>query len=218
MKLVAKAVIFDMNGVIINDERIHQESWRRFCKKYGFKIKEKEFKQKVFGRTEKETLEYLFKSDIDEKNLSKYSNERVDIAIKLISDKLRLIVGLKDFFEYLDNRNVPMALATSSRRKYMNFILDSLKITKYFNVIVTAQDIDKGKPDPEIFLKAAKLLGVNPTDCLVIEDSISGIKAGKAASMKVVAITTTHKSEELILADKVISDFTKLSSQTHFVR
>ena len=202
-----KAVIFDMNGVIIDDERIHQESWRQLCKKYKVELTEEAFKNRVFGRTEKETLEYLFDYKLTSEEVAKYSNERVEIAIEIFKPQLALTDGLLKFLQELKDKNMLVAIATSSRIPYTNFILDNLDLRKFFHQIVTAENITNGKPDPEIYLLAAKRLGIEPQYCVVFEDTISGIKSGQAAGMKVVAIATTHNKEELAIADKVISSF-----------
>lgn len=196
-----------MNGVVIDDEPIHQESWRDICKKHDLHIEEDEFKHNVFGRTEKATLEYLFKREIAEEELEKLSTERVDAVIAIFKPQLEIMGGLDKLLETFKGQNIPMAIATSSRKKYTDFILDGLKIREYFSTVVTAQDIVKGKPDPEIYLKAASLLNVVPANCIVFEDTISGIESAHAAGMKVIAIATTHNKEELGIADKVIESF-----------
>jgi HAD superfamily hydrolase (TIGR01509 family) len=205
-----KAVIFDMNGVIISDELVHHEAMRQYCKKHGLKIKEDELESKVFGRTEKDIFEYIYGRPIMPEELEKYSNERVDNAIAIYKPHLKLNAGLDILLKDLHDNNIPMAVATNARNRYFNFIMGGLGIRKYFKVAVTAQDIIKGKPDPEIYLKAAKLLEVSPSDCLVFEDTATGIKSAKAADMKVIAITTTYSKKELSQADKIIDSFNEI--------
>ncbi len=200
-----------MNGVIINDERIHQESWRQLSKKYDFHLTEQDFTEHVFGKTEKDTFAYLFGKELTPAELEKHSAERVEIAIDLFTPQLALTDGLEDFLKELEKNSIPIAIATSARRTYTNFILDGLNIRHYFQKVVTSEDVTRGKPDPEIYLLAAKELGASPQNCIVFEDSLSGIKSGKAAGMKVIAITTTHKREELSSADKIIDSFSELS-------
>ena len=202
-----KAAIFDMNGVIINDERIHQESWRIYCQKHGFHINEEDFKHKVFGRTENDTFSYLYNREITPEELEQFSNERVDTAIEIFKPQIKMTAGLQRLLEELLKENIPIAVATSARKRYFNFIMDELNIRKYFIAVLTAEGIVNGKPDPEIYLKAAGELRIEPADCLVFEDAISGIKAAKAAGMKVVGIATTHSKEELSLADTVVNNF-----------
>jgi len=206
-----QAVIFDMNGVIINDERIHQESWRVYCKKHGFQITEEDFKHNVFGRTEKDTFTYLYNREITPEELEQFSNERVDTAIEIFKPQIKMTEGLQNLLDELLEMNIPMAIATSARKRYFNFIMDQLNIRKYFIVVLTAEDITKGKPDPEIYLETASKLQIEPQNCIVFEDTLSGIKAAKAAGMKVVGIATTHFKEELGLADTVVNNFEKVN-------
>lgn len=208
-----RAFIFDMNGVIVNDERIHQASWRQLCQKYGLNLTEEQFTHHVFGRTEKDTLNYLFKKELTDQELAPYLAERVELAIELYKPEIALTQGLADFLNDLQANQIPTAIATSARWPYVNFVLDTLHIRQYFQAVVTAEDVIKGKPDPEIYLKAAKQLGVDPADCVVIEDSVSGIKAAQAAGMSVVGITTTHQAAELALAEKIVGSFSELSVQ-----
>jgi beta-phosphoglucomutase family hydrolase len=206
-----RGIIFDMNGVIVDDERIHQESWKQLCQKYGFQLSEDEFKYKVFGHTEADTFTYLFKQQFTLKELDKLSAERVEIVINIIKPKLAFVDGLLHLLQDLRAHKVPIAIATNSRRPYTNFIIDNLKIREFFKFIVTAEEIDKGKPDPEIYLRAAKGLSIDPKNCIAIEDSLSGIKSAQAAGMKVIAISTTHTTEELGMADEIINSFDDIS-------
>lgn len=206
-----KAIIFDMNGVIINDEHFHNESWVLFCKKHGFTLSKEEFHAEVMGKRDKDTLEYLFKKPLTSEEINLYGNERDDIVKELVIGKLQLTSGLLKLLDEIRQNTIPLAIATSSRKNYVNFIVDTFSIRKYFQYIVTAEDIVKGKPNPEVYLKIATLLNVKPDDCLVFEDSLAGINAAKSAGMKVIGITTSHTSEELNKADTTITDFTHIS-------
>lgn len=104
-----------------------------------------------------------------------------------------------------------MAIATSGIQVNIDFMFEHLPIKQYFTKIINSGDIEKGKPDPEIFLKTAAELGVAPEHCIVFEDSISGVQSGKSANMKVVALTTTHSKDELKEADLVIKDYKELN-------
>ena len=105
---------------------------------------------------------------------------------------------------------MPIGIATGSRPNYVNYILDGLDLRQHARSVVTADDIQKSKPDPEIYLQTAHALGVEPKDCVVFEDTISGIMAARAAGMYVIAIASTHTRDELTLADEVIDSFNKI--------
>lgn len=209
---MVEAVIFDMNGVIIDDERIHQESWRQYCQKHGFNLSEEDFTHNVFGRTEKDTFEYMYGRPITPEELETFSNERVDTAIAIYEPQIKLADGLGRLLVGLSDLSVPLAIATSSRRRYFDFVMSALDIGKYFQTAITAEDIMRGKPDPEIYLKAAAALGVKPEHCEGIEDTLSGIKSAQAAGMRVTAIASTHRADELLIADRVISSFEDISA------
>lgn len=202
-----QAVIFDLNGVIIDDEKIHQKAWCQFCEKNGLNLTKDDYKQKVFGKTAKDTLRHLYNNQLTEMELNQLASERIDIAIELIKNKLKLPDGLRKLLVLLNKNKISLAIATSSRMRYVDFVINKAKIRKYFKFILTAQDVNTGKPHPEIYLKTAEKLKVYPNDCVVFEDSISGIMAAKKAGMKVIAITTTHAKTELREADRVISSF-----------
>lgn len=207
-----KAVIFDMNGVIINDERYHQESWRVLIGRNPgiFRMPtEEEFKHDVFGRSERSTLEYLLGRPVTPEELGTFSEERVEVVKKLFSP-LVLADGLEPLLGQLKSEKVPVGIATGSRPNYVNHILYGLGLRPYIQAVVTADDITKSKPDPEIYLKTARALGTKPKECTVFEDTISGIRAGQAAGMHVIAITSTHGADELTLADEVINSFNEV--------
>jgi len=120
------------------------------------------------------------------------------------------------FLKQLKAENLKIALATSSRQEKMNFVLQLTNLTSYFDIIVTGDLVQKSKPAPDIFLKAAEKLQLKPEDCLVVEDAANGVKAAKNAGMKCVAITTTHTEDLLQQADLVINSYEDLDLQKIF--
>jgi beta-phosphoglucomutase len=113
----------------------------------------------------------------------------------------------------MDHQNIPRAIATSAPRANVDFTLEKTGTAKYFQVILDESFVSKGKPDPEIYLKTAAALKFTPGNCVVFEDSLSGVKAGKAAGCKVVGVTTTHSRQELAETDLVIDNFEDLDPQ-----
>jgi HAD superfamily hydrolase (TIGR01509 family) len=206
-----KACIFDMNGVIINDEHYQIEAWKQLCINHKWKLTQEDITYHVVGVVEREVISYLMKRDATPEEVNLYSNERVDIAMDLYKDHLAMAEGLKEFLQELKTAEIPCAVATSSQKRYTNFIMDTLQIRAYFHTILTAEDIVRGKPNPEIYLKSAQMLQITPQNCVVFEDAITGIHAAKAAGMKVVALSTTNPAEMLQDADKVIASFKEVS-------
>lgn len=207
-----KGCIFDMNGVLIDDERFHQASWKELCRRWGKTLTEEEFETSVFGRREKETFAFLLGRDISDDEVGVLSDERTKIVMDLYKEQITLTKGLKEFLRNLQQAQIPIALATSSRRPYMTFILDTFDLWPYFTAIITAEDCLHGKPDPEIYLKAAKALQLAPKLCVAFEDSHSGIASAKAAGMSIIGIATTHTKENLApFVTKVIDNFISLT-------
>jgi len=123
------------------------------------------------------------------------------------------VKGLVNFLDLLEENNIPKAIGTSAPRANVDFSLGFTQLEKYFSVILDDTFVTEGKPNPEIYIKAAKALGLLNSQCIVIEDSLSGVMAGKRAGSKVIGITTTHTAEELHEADLVINDFDELTLQ-----
>lgn len=206
-----KAIIFDMDGVIIDDENIHQEAWRILCKRKGISLKQSDFKNNINGKTSKDILTHLFKKELDAEEFEMTSLEKINITIELLKNRMEPTQGLHEILESIYEKKIPMAIATSSRNKFVAFVLDQLNIRKYFKIIATAHDVKIGKPNPEIYLKTAERLQVNPRNCVVFEDSLSGIKSAKAAGMRVIGIATTHPREELNSADLAVKSFNEIN-------
>jgi beta-phosphoglucomutase-like phosphatase (HAD superfamily) len=113
----------------------------------------------------------------------------------------------------MKSASIKMGVAKSARRRYLDFVMSQLQVRRYFSAVLTAQDVVRGKPDPEIYLGCDQQLQIDPRECVVIEDTVSGIKSGQAVGMKVIAITTTHRKDELEVADLIVSSFKELSAE-----
>lgn len=204
------AVIFDMDGVIIDSNPYHKKAWEIFCKKYGFSLTEDELEKKIFGRTGREALKVLFGDTLEDDMVKKYSSEINADYRNLFAPYIKSLPGLKEFLDSLIKENISFAIASSAPPINIEFVLRNTGLNDYFNIIVDDTQITKSKPDPEIYLAAARHLKIPPEYCIVIEDSLSGIKSALNAGMKVIGITTTHSAEELRNTDMIITDFTEL--------
>ncbi len=205
-------VIFDMDGVIIDSNPFHKKAWELFLEKYNFKYSEEDFKQKIYGKTNKDIMYTLFGDKLNIKNLEKLIYEKELFYQKSFEPYICLTKGLEQFLEMLKSNNVQIGISTSAPAMNIDFVMEKTGIRDYFSVIVDDSQVNKGKPDPEIYLKTATRLSVDPSECIVFEDSISGIQSARNAGMKVVGITTTHGKEELSgLVDYIINDFSELT-------
>ncbi len=205
------AVIFDMDGVLIYNFAWHLLAWETFCRKHKKYISAEEFREHLFGGNNPDHIRYIFGNGISDTLIQQYSQEKEIIYRELYRDHVSPVNGLTDFIHQLKSLNIPMGIATSAEKDNVDFILDAIHCTGLFDVIVDSSMIRKGKPDPEVFLKAAQLLEVKPENCIIFEDSLKGIEASLRAGMKVVGVATTHYYAELTEAHKVISDFLEIT-------
>ena len=204
------AVIFDMDGVIVNNNLYHKKAWKLFCKRHNLNISQKELNLNIYGKLNSNILMHLFGKKLANKQIFKYAEEKEGIYRNIYKKYIALTKGLANFLKLLDDYGIKCAIATSAPQKNIKLILTKTGIKKYFKTIVDASQVSRGKPHPKIYLKTAKEMNFNPSKCIVFEDSISGIKAAKTAGMKVIALSTTHSKKEL-KADLTIRDFTQIN-------
>ena len=204
------AVIFDMDGVIIDNTDYHEISWKVFFERKGLNLSTEEFKKVVLGRTGKEALKIYF-SGISDEQIKVYSDEINAIYRDEYAAFIKPAAGLVAFLEMLKAANIPTVVATSAPPINVKFVMESLGIRKYFDEIIDDTMVSKGKPDPEVYLKAAAAVNFNPSNCIVFEDSLSGIKAAGNAGTKVVGVATTHDESELKNVDLVVSNFESIT-------
>jgi beta-phosphoglucomutase len=205
----SRAFLFDMDGVIVDSNPVHKIALKQFCEKHGFHLSEKQLKEKIYGRTNKDWIPAIF-GRITSDQLKQYADEKEALFRKLYEDSIKPVDGLISFLELLEKQEFVKAIATSAPRENVDFTLLRTGTGKYFETILDESFVSKGKPDPEIYIKTAEAIRFDPRSCIVLEDSLSGVKSGKAAGCKVVAITTTHSRAELAEADHIIENFSGL--------
>ncbi len=204
-------VIFDMDGVIIDSNPYHKRAWKTFCMEHGIMLSDEDMEEKVFGRTGVEALSILFDNKLTQEEIAKYVKE-IDANYRVSFAKdIKPLLGLIDFLDNLKSNNVTCAIATSAPTENVDFVMEKTGVRDYYKVIVDNTGIEKSKPNPEIYLKTANLLGISPENCIVFEDSMSGIQAAQNAGMKVIGISTTHTKEELAHTDYVAEDFNEIN-------
>ncbi len=204
------AVIFDMDGVIVDSNPTHTIALRKFCKMHGHYLTDDELKAKVYGRANKDWLPDIFGDHIAPAEYKKLADEKEALFRKLFESIIQPLKGLIHFLDILKQNNVTIAVASSAPPENVEFTLKKTGTKKYFNIVLDESSFSKGKPDPEIYLKTASLLDFSPERCIVFEDSIAGVEAAKKAGCKVIGVTTTHSREEFIKIDLVIDDFQEL--------
>jgi beta-phosphoglucomutase len=202
-----QAIIFDMDGTLINNNPYHILAWQEFYKNLGRELTLEHYKTNMNGKINREIFEDIFSRHLTTEELTDYIDQKESLYRKLYEPHIAPIAGLMDLLQSISDQKIPMAVATSGLPVNVQFAFDRLSMRHYFEVVVDSTYITKGKPHPEIYLKAAELVKADPTKCLAFEDAIAGINSAKAAGMKVVGIATTHSREDLAHADLIINDY-----------
>ncbi|HEX8974540.1 MAG TPA: HAD family phosphatase [Patescibacteria group bacterium] len=205
-----KAVIFDMDGTMIDNMSFHRSAWKEFCSRKGIELTDEDFKKKIAGFNNKQIFENIFERQLPKDEIDELADRKESVYRELYAPHIVEVSGLKDILKIISELGIKQAIATTAVRLNRKFTLDALGIEKYFSVIVGDEDVEKGKPHPEIYLKTAEKLDVKPEECLVFEDSHAGVAAAKAAGMQVVAVLTSHTREELNGADYFIRNFSEI--------
>lgn len=207
-----KAVIFDMDGVLVDSQPYHFKADIDTMAEYGV-IKDQKFYESFAGTLTADrmrTLKEMFGLDVPVEEMTiKRENMILDIMGK---EDIKPVSGIPEFLRSIEEKGLTTAVASSSDYKLINLILDRLKIAQYFDSVTSGSDVKRGKPSPDVFLLAAERIGIEPAECLVVEDSENGVKAAKAAGMKVLGyINPTSGKQDLSLADFITDDFKKIS-------
>lgn len=212
-----KAFIFDLDGVIIDSEPLHYEADRIVFREYGVELADGELDVYVGIDARRMVTElrdkYRIKTSLDDL-LTKLQCVKLDL---LKTWKFDAIDGIKDLISDLINNNIAIAMASSSPMKFIQLAIEKVGISEYFDIIVSGEHVDKSKPEPDIFLRAASLLKVKPSDCLVLEDSVNGVIAAKKAGMKCIAFLNPNSgNQDLSKADKVVTTLKRLEYKDLF--
>jgi beta-phosphoglucomutase family hydrolase len=214
MNKTSKAVIYDMDGLMIDSEPIHAESWKILLKKYNHDFDDipKEQISKYLGMRVFEVskgLVEILKLKVDHNQLF---FQKEEIFLGLIQEKCESMPGLTESLELFKKNNFKIALASSATKKYINIILDKLKIGKFFDVIISGDNVEHEKPHPETYLTACKKLKLNPDNCIVFEDAEKGIQSAKSAGCKCVAIVgQNHFNQNHSKADLVLDSLEEMN-------
>jgi beta-phosphoglucomutase family hydrolase len=207
------AFIFDMDGTIVDNMLVHNQTWQIVLADEGVQIDIDDFNRQTTGKKTPEILRLYLGEKATRGEIQRISEKKEDIYRQVFRPHLRALAGLPGFLEETRRLHIPVALATSAGKTNIEYTLTGTGLNPYFAVQVGGEDVAQGKPDPEIFLKAARQLGVPAPRCLVFEDALLGIEAACRAEMKAVAITTTIPAREFVglsTVVKIASDFMDL--------
>ncbi|MFI3295913.1 MAG: HAD family phosphatase [Rikenellaceae bacterium] len=210
---MTRAVIFDMDGVLVDNREVHIDSFMEWCHRFGVEMG-RDALHSYFGMGNDEIFPaVLGRDDLSPREIARFSDEKEAIYREMFADNITPTAGLIDMLEGLRSRGILMAVGSSGMRKNVDFVLDKCGIREYFTEIVDGDQLHRAKPDPEVFLLGAERLGVPCSEVLVFEDSYAGIAAARAAGMKVVALATTFARETHSDFDLLVDDFTQTSAE-----
>ncbi len=207
------AVIFDMDGVLVDNNKYHNIAWLEFCKRKNFKVTTEDITSR-FGNLNDEYFRFLYGKPLPKEESNRLGEEKEAIYREIYAKDIQPAKGLINLLKDLKAREFKLAVATSANRNNLDFVLDKTKIRGFFDVLVDSSMVSKGKPNPEVFLKAADLLNIPVSNCMVFEDSVHGVEAACNAKMKVIALTTTFPAEKLKAANLIIKGFPEIGVKT----
>jgi HAD superfamily hydrolase (TIGR01509 family) len=220
MKLTPSGLIFDLNGTMINDMEFHIRAWTEILNTdLNAGLTHAQVKSQMYGKNSELLVRVFGKERFTEDEMNYWSVEKEKRYQKAYRAHMKLINGLGELLEKAFEKKIPMAIGSAAIPFNINFILDELNIRKYFKAVVSADDVGISKPHPETFLKAARLIEREPSDCLIFEDAPKGVEAACNAGIPCVVLTTMHKQNEFPLSDFIlafIQDYTDPFIQSLF--
>ena len=207
-----RAFIFDMDGTLVDNMRFHTEAWRTLIEENGFEFNERKFLVETAGQTNREIIPGVFGAMSNER-LAELALRKEELYREAYLPYRKPIDGLLDFLNASSELGIKMAVATAASPPNMKFILDGLGLRHFFGAVTTAADVKRGKPDPEIFLRSADSLGVEPAKAIVFEDAFFGFEAARRAGMVAIGLTTVNSADEIMKTGsvaEVYADYTGL--------
>jgi beta-phosphoglucomutase family hydrolase len=203
--------IFDWDGVIVDSAKLHEESWHRLATELGKPIAPGSF-LRGFGMKSAWIIEKIHRWATDPAEVARLTERKEALYREIVAQSdIAPLPGAAAWLDRLHGAGVPCAIASSTHRLNIEAVLDRIGLEHAFREIVSAEDVEHGKPNPEVFAKASERLKISPDRCVVFEDAHVGIEAARAAGMKVVALATTHPVEQLAAADLVVRRLDELT-------
>jgi len=203
-------VIFDWDGVVIDSHDQHEQAWFRLAEELG-KPMTKELFVASFGMRNESIIPGLFQwtEEGEHKRIAELGDRKEEIYREILRETgIEPLPGVRELLTELKTAGVPTSVGSSTSRLNIDTIIDVADLGGFFSAIVAAEDVTKGKPEPDVFLKGAQKLERDPARCVVFEDAFAGIEAGKRAGMKVVGVATTHTADKLVEADIAVESLT----------
>ncbi len=209
-----KGAIFDMDGVLVDNGEVHFEAFRQFSRKYGIEVTTEQLRS-VFGMGNDDIFRVIFPAELIERVGLKQLGDDKEVLYRSIYKPVIPNKGLHALLRDLADAGIDCSVGSSGPTENVEYVLNECQIAPFFKHKINGDMVVKRKPDPEIFIKAVEALGFAPEECVVFEDSLSGVEAARRAGTHVVALTTTYPADvlrEKVAPDYIINDFTEISS------
>jgi beta-phosphoglucomutase len=215
-----RAVIFDFDGVITDSEILHLRSFNKVLAQYGVEISTKDYYKKYLGLNDIDCFKALVDNKVlqkQAKGIENLAKEKTEVFEKLAKTEGKIIEGVRDFLQMLSQNKIPMAICSGALLTEIELVLEQARLRSFFEVIVSAEFVKKGKPSPEGLLLTLRKLNhgrqntILANQCIVIEDSHWGLQAAKAAGMHTIAVTNSYDASELAMAEKIVTKLGELS-------
>ena len=203
------ACIFDMDGVLIDSGAWHRAAWEALLREIGVRPREPDFWRLTIGRPSEEAMPLVLGRRLSDDESWRLAQRKRELYLELAEQGTRAVAGVRAFVESLAAAGVPRAVGTSASHRDVDWLLADVGLRHHFDVVVTSEDVTLGKPDPEVYVLAARRLRVAPSACVVFEDSIVGIHAALRAGMRAVGVTTAYTAGELTAAgaERAVASF-----------
>ena len=221
-----QGIIFDFNGTLFFDSQLHYESWRIYSKKLrGYEFTDDEMREKMFGRTNEDIIAYAIGRKPEPELVEKLGKEKEAMYREMCKkDKSKLVLspGAKDFLDFLKSNNIPRTIATMSEWDNVEFYIEEFNLEKWFDIekIVYSNGKIPGKPAPDIYKIAAKKINIEPKNCVVVEDALSGINAAYSAEIGYIIAIASIESDNLYknipYVKQIIHNFNEIDKKSLF--
>jgi beta-phosphoglucomutase family hydrolase len=205
------AALWDMDGVLVDTGEFHFKAWKQTFEELGVAFDREDFRN-TFGMNNAGILEWVYGKKPTPEAVSQVSDKKESLFRELIKGKAELLPGVLGWLRQFQTWDIKQAITSSAPPKNIEVLVAELKIEKFFDAIVSGFDLP-GKPNPDVFLKAANTIRVRPEKCIVIEDAIAGVEGAKRAGMKCIAVTTTNPANKLAKADYIVDHLGNMNKE-----
>ncbi|RXG29981.1 HAD family hydrolase [Leeuwenhoekiella marinoflava] len=212
-KIPVKALIFDMDGTMIDNMMIHHRAWQKKLQELGLEMTLEDVKRDIHG-VNNEIIKRLFDDRFTDKEVAQIAWDKEAAYREIYADQIKLLPGLQEFLDTAKELGIPMGIGTAAPKENAEFAMEALELQPYFKTVVHSDMVARGKPDPQVFKMVADDLNINLKDCLIFEDSPTGAQAAANGNSKSIILTTTHTQDEFSSINGIqtfIKDYKTLS-------